>query len=380
MKPASAVLLVLLVLLPGALSGGQFPDRARTETLATRAAERLQALHDEADRLATEERTLLRDLRQLELSRQIRAEELRQSDAEAKKAASELAAIDAEIQRLEKLEQKEGPELRARLTELYKLGQGRYLRMMLSISDTRRLGAAARMVAALARRDRDRLAASQRRRDSLAASRTQLSQRAVRLAAARADAARARVAADRAVEDRNAIIKGIDQQRDLNAQLAGELIGAQQSLQTRLKEIGGGATDAEPAVLPLRAFRNDLDWPVPGSVRQRFGAAAGNRRGLSNGIEIAAAEGTPALAIHGGTVAFAGTFAGYGNLVILDHGAQAFSLYGNLLEIAVARGTRVERGQSVGSVGLALTGSAGLYFELRVDGKAVDPLQWLKKR
>jgi len=379
-KPASAVLVVLYVLLPGALFGGQLPDRARTETLATRAAERLQALHDEADRLATEERTLLRDLRQLELSRQIRTEELRQSDAEARKAAAELAAVDAEIQRLQKEEQLEGPELRARLTELYKLGQGRYLRMMLSISDTRRLGAAARMVAALARRDHDRVAASQRRRDSLAASRTQLSERAVRLAATRADAARARVAADRAVEDRNAIIKGIDRQRDLNAQLAGELIGAQQSLQARLKEIGGGATDAEPAVLPLRAFRNDLDWPVPGSVRQRFGAAAGSRRGLSNGIEIAAAEGAPALAIHGGTVAFAGTFTGYGNLVILDHGAQAFSLYGNLLDIAVARGTRVERGQPVGSVGLALTGSAGLYFELRVDGKAVDPLQWLKKR
>jgi septal ring factor EnvC (AmiA/AmiB activator) len=376
-KPAIAVLLVLL---PGALFGGQLPDRARTETLATRAAERLQALHDEADRLATEERTLLRDLRQLELTRQIRTEELRQSDAEARQAASELAGIDAEIRRLEQEEQAEGPELRARLTELYKLGQGRYLRMMLSISDARRLGAAARMVAALARRDRDRLAAHQRRRDSLAASRTQLNERAVRLTALRTDAARARVAADRAVEDRNAIINGIDQQRDLNAQLAGELMSAQQRLQTRLGEIAGGAAPAEPAALPLRAFRNDLDWPVPGPIRQRFGAPAGTRRGLSNGIEIAAAEGTPALAIHGGTVAFADTFAGYGNLVIVDHGAQAFSLYGNLLDIAVARGTHVERAQPVGSVGLALTGSAGLYFELRVDGRAVDPLQWLKKR
>ncbi len=95
-------------LLPGALFAGQLPDRARTEALAARAAERLQALHDEADRLATEERTLLRDLRQLELSRQIKTEELRQSDAEARQAASELAAIDAEIRRLEQQEQAEG--------------------------------------------------------------------------------------------------------------------------------------------------------------------------------------------------------------------------------------------------------------------------------
>ena len=381
MKPASAVLLVVFVLLPGALFGRQLPDRARTETLATRATDRLQALHDEADRLAIEERTLLRDLRQLELSRQIRTEELRQSAAQARQAASELAAVDAEIRRLEKQEQVEGPELSARLAELYKLGQSRYLRMMLSISDARRLGAAARMVSALARRDRDRVAASQRRRESLAASRTQLNERAVRLVALRTDAERARVVADRAVDDRNAIIEGIDRQRDLNAQLASELMGAQQSLQARLKEIGGGAMAAEPAVLPLRAFRNDLDWPVPGSVRQRFGAGTASRRGMSNGIEIAAAEGTPALAIHDGIVAFAGTFAGFGNLVILDHGSQTFSLYGESARYRRDEGSARRAGSTrSASVGPSLAGSKPLYFELRVDGQPVDPLQWLKKR
>jgi septal ring factor EnvC (AmiA/AmiB activator) len=66
--------------------------------------------------------------------------------------------------------------------------------------------------------------------------------------------------------------------------------------------------------------------------------------------------------------------------VIVDHGARAFSLYGNLLDIAVKKGARVERGQTVGSVGRSPTGPAGLYFELRVDGQPVDPLQWLKRK
>jgi hypothetical protein len=57
------------------------------------------------------------------------------------------------------------------------------------------------------------------------------------------------------------------------------------------------------------------------------------------------------VAVHGGTVAFAGTFSGFGNLVILDHGSQTFSLYGDLLEIAVTKGARVDRGQPLGSVG-----------------------------
>ena len=85
-------------------------------------------------------------------------------------------------------------------------------------------------------------------------------------------------------------------------------------------------------------------------------------------------------AVHEGAIAFADTFAGYGKLVIIDHGGQAFSLYGHLLDISVARGARVSHGDPIGTAGFALLGVAGLYFELRVDGQPVDPLQWLRKR
>jgi septal ring factor EnvC (AmiA/AmiB activator) len=64
----------------------------------------------------------------------------------------------------------------------------------------------------------------------------------------------------------------------------------------------------------------------------------------------------------------------------VDHGNQAFSLYGHLLDISVARGAGVSHGEPIGTAGFALLGVAGLYFELRVDGQPVDPLQWLKKR
>jgi septal ring factor EnvC (AmiA/AmiB activator) len=117
-------------------------------------------------------------------------------------------------------------------------------------------------------------------------------------------------------------------------------------------------------------------------VRQRFGRASPQSApgGTANGIEIAAAEGVEVAAVHDGTVAFADTFSGYGRLVIVDHGAQSFTLYGYLLDLAVERGARVERGTTVGRVGTSVAGTPGLYFELRVDGRPVDPLQWLKKR
>jgi septal ring factor EnvC (AmiA/AmiB activator) len=358
----------------------QQSDRARTEALAGRATQRLQALHQEADRLASEERTLLGDLRTLELARQIKAEEFRQLDSQAAGAASELARVDEEVRRLEQEEVAERPALQARLVGLYKLGGARYLRLMLSLSDVRQVGQASRMVASLARRDHDRIVAHQRRLGELAASRAALEERGRRLAALRAEAAKARAAAGAAVEERNALVRDIDQRRDLNAQLAGELQAAQQSLQARLRDAVTDAAPGEPVVLPLRPFRGDLEWPVPGNVRQRFGRMAGSDGAPSNGIEIAAAEGTPVKAVYDGTVAFANTFAGFGKLVILDHGSQTFSVYGNLLDISVSRGARIETGRPLGLVGPSVTGAAGLHFELRVDGRPVDPLQWLKKR
>ena len=73
------------------------------------------------------------------------------------------------------------------------------------------------------------------------------------------------------------------------------------------------------------------------SIRRRFGAAAGQ---ASAGIEIAAEEGAPVHAIHEGVVAFADPFSGFGNLVIVDHGSQTFSLYGDLMEIQAKRGSK----------------------------------------
>src|SRR3954467_3271483 len=66
------------------------PERARTEALARRAADRLQALQREADRLASDERTVLGDLRTLEIERQIKAEELKRVDADTVKVQTEL--------------------------------------------------------------------------------------------------------------------------------------------------------------------------------------------------------------------------------------------------------------------------------------------------
>ena len=99
-----------------------------------------------------------------------------------------------------------------------------------------------------------------------------------------------------------------------------------------------------------------------------------------NGIEIGAAEGTPVLAVHPGTVDYADAFTGFGNLVIVDHGSNYYSLYGYLGAAEVRGGDHVNAGTELGLVGTPPTGPPALYFELRVDGRSIDPVQWLKPR
>jgi septal ring factor EnvC (AmiA/AmiB activator) len=350
-------------------------ERERTESLSRRAADRLQALHREADALAAQERTLLGDLRRLEVEREIRTTELASVRTEARSVAREVTRLDAQVTLLTEQSQAALPDLRARLVTVYKLGRGQYARLLLSASDLRQFGQAVRLVSALAEQDRQRVRQHQTRLAEITAARAAARERQVQLRQLEVASETAQAAADRAFAAREALVHDIDTRRDLNAQFSSELLLAQQRLQASLNALSSG----DAATLPIAPFKGALDWPAPGTIRQPFGATAGGRPPL-RGVEIVSADAGPVRAVHEGTVVYADIFAGYGRLVILDHGGQTFSLYGNLGQIDVAKGAHVEHGDPVGTVSPSGGSDGAFYFELRVDGRAVDPVQWLSKR
>jgi septal ring factor EnvC (AmiA/AmiB activator) len=362
----------------------QTSDRARTEAQARRVNDRLQALQQEADALASQERSLLVELRTLEVARDLKAEQLKQINADTDKLSVELGTIGNQIDALESQDAESRPALESRMVELYKLGSGGYVRLVLNVADLKELGRAYRMVSALAALDRQRVIEHQRTLAQMKIALAAAEQRRTQLAALQKSAAAARAASERAAAERSRLVEQIDTRRDLTAQLAGELQSAQQRLQQTLGAIASGAPRAESdaAVLPIRPFRGVLDWPVAGRVMTRFSGGGGLPRnlGMQNGVQIAAEEGSSVRAIHDGTVAFAGPFTGFGNLVIVDHGGNAYTLYGQLDTVSSAKGDKVDRGETLGATGRVLVGIPGMYFEMRVDGKPVDPLEWLKKR
>jgi len=111
-------------------------------------------------------------------------------------------------------------------------------------------------------------------------------------------------------------------------------------------------------------------------IHPRFGTKT-----FRNGIDIDVAEGTGIAAVYGGQVLYTGWFRGYGNLIIVDHGTEYYTLYGHAAEIKVKEGDEVKQGQMIGTVGD--TGSLQgprLYFEVRHEGKPQDPARWLQPR
>lgn len=355
-------------------------DRARTEALAARAAERLAALQREAESLATRERGLLADLRKLEIERAIRVEQLGQIARDESAVQQLLSAAAARSAALQLDAERQRPDVEARFVQLYKMGRAGYWRLLLDVNNLREVGRAYRTAAALGRIDRDRIDEHRRTLTALLTERATLQKRATELETLRRRAREATAAVERAVSARSALVTAIDTRRDLNAQLTGELQDAQRALQATLIQVSAGRATVAPT-LPVRPFQGALPWPAEGVLSARFGPRRPGVAGpaIRNGIELSLPEGRPVHAVHDGTVAFAEPSSGYAVLVIVDHGDQIYSLYGHLGTATVHRGDKVDASTTVGLAGRNPSGNPSLYFELRVDGKAVDPLQWLKR-
>ena len=350
---------------------------ADAAALADRAADRIKALQRESDQLAAQSRSLLTSLRQLELTRALRAEELNVVNARLAAVSAKASASAARLAELEQQRVARTPALESRLEALYKRGgKSGYARLLLATADGRDLARASRGVVSLARIEELRIAAHRQLLAQERAASDQLASEQRQVARLRTEAATLDTAAKRAVAERTALLDDLDRRRELAAQYVGELEQARVRLQSTLS----GLTGSGPSDLPLRPFQGDLPWPVSGRVISRFGRAATafGTATQRNGIEIGVAQGAPVRAVHGGTVAYVAPFTGFGLLVILDHGDNAFTVYGHLAGTALRPGGTVSRGQVVGAAGANPAGTGATYFEVRVDGRPVNPLQWLK--
>lgn len=140
---------------------------------------------------------------------------------------------------------------------------------------------------------------------------------------------------------------------------------------------GTPATAARPSKRVTSPPPSAWRWPTEGSVVGRFGQSALG----GNGIDIQGRSGQPVLAAAGGEVVYSGSgLIGYGKLIIVKHNQTYLSAYGLNREIRVAEGDQVSAGQTIALMGEGPGRKPVLHFEIRRNGKPVDPLRYLPGR
>jgi len=174
---------------------------------------------------------------------------------------------------------------------------------------------------------------------------------------------------------RHAVATQVAQMEDLSAAEESQLEALIQERQRELaaqRRAAGITGGEEPS-----GGSGSFSWPVTGTITSPFGWRSnpfGGSPEFHQGLDIAAPTGTTVTAAAGGTVIMAQWYGGYGNYILIDHGGGYSTGYGHLSAIYVSNGQSVKRGQAIGAVGStgASTGPH-LHFEVRIDGKPVDP-------
>jgi lipoprotein NlpD len=150
-----------------------------------------------------------------------------------------------------------------------------------------------------------------------------------------------------------------------------------QPVQVQKRSSSRPSPQVAPAPSATRQSQLAWRWPATGTILAGFSGA----QALNKGIDIGAEKGEPVVAAESGTVVYAGDgLRGYGNLLIIKHNQNYLSAYAHNNKLLVAEGDTVKAGEQIAEVGSSGTNTNKLHFEIRHDGKPVDPLRYLPRR
>ncbi len=357
-----------------------------------------QQLRDEKRKAAearARETSVLAELEQVEQRLADKHKEITRLDTRIGRTLGEVTGLRGEIQQLQKQRAGQEVTLSRRLRAMYKVhAQGGALPLLLSGDDPVARAVAVRHLTSLAALDARLIQEYRGTSGRLDDRRRREEARQRELADLKSDAQREQIEADRDAAKRRVLLARVRDERTYHERMVGELTEATRRLeafisdlqarQRRLARVPPPRGVVVPPGAGFGTLRGRLPWPTEGRIIAAFGAQVHPRFGtrtFRNGVDIEANEGKDVAAVFGGHVVYTGWFKGYGNLIILDHDNEYYTLYAHMADIGVKEGDDVRQGQRIGTVGD--TGSLDgprLYFEVRYQGKPQDPEQWLRQR
>ncbi|HAF06854.1 MAG: Putative Murein hydrolase EnvC [candidate division TA06 bacterium 32_111] len=192
------------------------------------------------------------------------------------------------------------------------------------------------------------------------------------------------------MEKKKRFLKSLQSEQKKQSEIEKELKKSQESLQYLINKlrIAQKKIDKKRDVSEGKHYfdlnKGKVIWPAKGKLISSFGSVMHPKYGtktINNGIDIKVNIGDPIYAVYDGDIIYADKFLGYGNVIMIDHGNGYYTLYAHLSEIDVVLNQPVLTGELIGKGGD--TGSLEgpvLHFEIRKDGKPLNPLNFLKKK
>ena len=358
--------------------------RGRIEALQKSLAEAEESKSEAADALRESERAISETNRAL-----------RELGAQSRETQRQLAVLGAESRRHEAALRTQQEQLTRLLYHHYLGSQSEPLKLLLNREDPNEI---ARRLHYFGYISRARARLIVETRESLARLRQlarETAQKASELAAVTSESKALRSRLDREKRARAQVLTRISrdiqrQRREIGTMKRDEgrlarLVESLAKLMARSKPAPRLKNERVPQApsgdSPFLELKGKLNLPVRGELANRFGNPRADGGVVWKGLFIAARSGDEVRAIADGRVVFADWLRGFGNLLIVDHGDAYMSLYGNNEALYKRVGDPIRGGEPVAAVG-ASGGNAdsGLYFELRHQGRPLDPLDWVNVR
>lgn len=372
------VLWITLLSVTSVLAEPQTREQASAELRAVR--DQIDALKEDIEDEGRRRSRAERNLAEVEKSEQ----KVRRELTSIRKQLRDSKARQADLERQSEAQRKELKKQRTALANQLRVayinGNEDWLRVSLSQEDATSLGRRMTYYGYLSRQRRvtiEKVAAALGQLEKIQA---EISKELAQLAKFEAEATEklAEIADTRT--ERAALVNKINADiRSKDAQI--ERLQAQASELTNLVEALAKVLPKMPDLdaEPFAGQAASLAWPTDGSVLKNFGDSRAYGRLKWEGVLLGAPAGAVVRSVYHGRVVFSDWLDGMGLLTIIDHGAGYMSLYGHNQDLLKEVGEWVDPGEAIAHVGdSGGQAAAGLYFEIRKDGKPVNPKRWIR--
>jgi septal ring factor EnvC (AmiA/AmiB activator) len=379
-QPLRATLLLALWLLAAPALGG---ERQAKEAELKRLRAHIASLQQELETVRGRYDSLRGELRRTERAIGIISRKLKELSGELQRQQQRLGELRRRERELQQSVAEQRHHLSGQIRASYAMGRQEYLKILLNQESPATVGRMITYYDYLNKARTERIGTLNKTLSELEQVRAELEAETARLRTLRDERARERDALNATRREREQVVGKLRSEIKDKDQRLGGMLRDEEELQSLIRALSEALEDipAEPGNRkPFGKLKGKLKWPTRGPLVISYGSPRKLGKLTWQGVMIGADSGQEVRAVSHGRVAFADWLRGYGLLIIIDHGDGYMSLYGHNQSLYLETGDWVEPGEVIATVGdSGGLERAGLYFEIRKNGKPSDPVRWCRR-